>query len=106
MLSSSVTQHLGGEADRLYGDDGEDVFELRAADISKPNSSTLIRDFQDVEDKLDVSWRGAEVVCKTTSGDDIVLWLGPTNTKVLALLENITPEQLTADNLITLPKIT
>ena len=78
---------------------------LRAADIGTPTSFTRIRDFEDGEDKLDVSRRGAEVVRKTAFGDHTVLWLGPTNTKVLALLENITPDQLTADDLITLPEI-
>ena len=107
MLSSSVVQHLGGGggADRLYGDDGEDVFVLCAADIVTPTSFTRIRDFKDGEDKLDVSQRGAEVVRKTAFGDHTVLWLGPTNTKVLALLENITPDQLSADDLITLPEL-
>ena len=75
------------------GIDGEDVFVLRAADIGTPTSFTRIRDFEDGEDKLDVSQRGAEVVRKTAFGDHTVLWLGPTNTKVLALLENIGPDQ-------------
>lgn len=95
----------GGGADRLYGDDGADVFILRAVDAGTTASYTRIRDFQDGEDRLDVSQRGSEVVRKTAFGDHTVLWLGPTNTKVLALLENITPDQITAEDLITLPEI-
>ncbi|MEC7208859.1 MAG: hypothetical protein VXW11_07240 [Pseudomonadota bacterium] len=107
MLSSSVAQHLGGGggADRLYRDYGDDVVVLRAADIGTPTSFTRICDFEESEDKLDVSRCGAEVVRKTAFGDHTVLCLGPTNTKVLALPENITPDQLTADDLITMPEI-
>ena len=94
-----------GGADRLYGDDGEDVFVLRAADIGTTSRYTRIRDFKDGEDKLDISQRGSEVVRKTAFGDHTVLWLGPTNTKVLALLENITPDQITSQDLVTLPEI-
>ena len=54
--------------------------------IVTPTSFTRIRDFEGGEDKLDISQRGAEVVRKTAFGDHTVLWLGPTNTKVLALL--------------------
>ena len=75
MLSSSVAQHLGGGggANQLYGDYGEDVFVLRAADIGTTTSFTRIRDFEDGEDKLDVSQRGAEVVRKTALGDHSLL---------------------------------
>ena len=106
MLISSAAQHLsGGGADRLYGDDGEGAFALSAANIGTPTSFTRIRDFEVGQDKLDVSRRGAEVVRKTAFGDHTVLWLGPTDTKVLVLVVNITPDQLIADDQTTLPEI-
>lgn len=65
---------VGGDgADRLYGDDGKDVFVLRASQIGTTTSYTRIRDFEDGEDKLDVSQRGTEMVRKIAFGDHTVL---------------------------------
>ena len=82
-------EHLFGSDhnDRLTGDTGANV-------ISGGKGDDII-----------IGGGGAEVVRKTAFGDHTVLWLGPTNTKVLALLENITPDQLTADDLITCPRL-